>query len=65
MDYFTTMTDYTAARQALITASRDLFGPDSAEEQAVWNPMRGINVGPAWPAAPGWPKPARTRTTPG
>ncbi|MCC6070112.1 M4 family metallopeptidase [Massilia sp. GCM10020059] len=49
--YFTTMTDYTAARQALITASRDLFGADSAEEQAVWNAMRGINVGPAWTAA--------------
>ena len=49
--YFTTATDYLAARQALITASRDLFGPDSAEERAVWNAMRGINVGPAWSAA--------------
>lgn len=50
--YFTTATDYMAARQALITASRDLFGPDSAEERAVWNAMRAINVGPAWtPAA--------------
>lgn len=49
--YFTMATDYTAARQALITASRDLFGPDSREERAVWNAMRGINVGPAWTAA--------------
>lgn len=49
--YFTMATDYVAARQALITASRDLFGPDSAEERAVWNAMRGINVGPAWTAA--------------
>lgn len=49
--YFTAMTDYVAARQALITASRDLFGADSAEEQAVWNAMRAINVGPAWTAA--------------
>lgn len=49
--YFTTATDYAAARQALITASRDLFGPDSTEERAVWNAMRGINVGPAWTAA--------------
>ncbi|NML62016.1 M4 family metallopeptidase [Massilia sp. RP-1-19] len=49
--YFTTATDYAAARQALITASRDRFGPDSAEERAVWSAMRGINVGPAWTAA--------------
>lgn len=49
--YFTTMTDYAGARQALITASRDLFGPGSPAEQAVWNAMRGINVGPAWSAA--------------
>ena len=48
--YFTTMTDYAAARQALITASQDLFGPGSRQEQAVWNAMRGINVGPAWSA---------------
>ena len=48
--YFTTMTDYAAARQALITASQDLFGPGSQQEQAVWNALRGINVGPAWSA---------------
>lgn len=46
--YFTTMTDYVGARQALITASRDLFGPASRQERAVWNAMRAINVGPAW-----------------
>jgi hypothetical protein len=49
--YFTNMTDYVGARQALITASRDMFGPGSPAEQAVWNAMRGINVGPAWTAA--------------
>lgn len=52
--YFTSTTDYKAARQALITAVRELYGPSSNEEKAVWNALHGINVGPAWvPAACG------------
>lgn len=49
--YLTNTSNYVAARQAAIAAARDLYGNGSAEEKAVWNAFRAINVGPAWSAA--------------
>ncbi|WP_050411745.1 M4 family metallopeptidase [Massilia sp. NR 4-1] len=48
--YLTTTSDYVAARQASIAAAKELYGAGSAEEIAVWNAFRAINVGPAWNA---------------
>lgn len=49
--YMTYTTNYDSARQAAITAAKDLYGAGSAEEKAVWNAFHGINVGNAWSAA--------------
>lgn len=46
--YMTPSTDYAAARIAVITAARDLYNTNSAEEIAVWNAFAGINVGGVW-----------------
>jgi len=46
--YLTSSSNYAAARTAAISAAKDLYGAGSAEEQAVWNAFRGINVGEAW-----------------
>lgn len=48
--YMTPGSDYVAARQAAIAAAKDLYGAGSAEEKAVWNAFRAINVGAAWSA---------------
>ena len=46
--YLVASSDYAAARKGAIRAARDLYGPDSREEQAVWRAFHGINVGPDW-----------------
>ena len=46
--YLTSSSNYAAARTAAINAAKDLYGAGSAQEQAVWNAFRGINVGAAW-----------------
>ena len=46
--YMTVGVSFVTARQALITAAKDLYGPNSAEEIAVWNAFKGVNVGAAW-----------------
>ncbi len=46
--YYTSGTNYAAARTAHINAAKDLYGAGSAEEAAVWNSFHGINVGAAW-----------------
>jgi len=46
--YLTSSSNYAAARAGAINAAKDLFGAGSAQEQAVWNAFRGINVGAAW-----------------
>ena len=47
--YMTSGADYAEARTDSIHAAKDLYGPGSAEERAVWNAFHGINVGPPWP----------------
>jgi Zn-dependent metalloprotease len=46
--YLTSSSDYAAARNACISAAKDLYGAGSAAEQAVWNAYAAINVGSAW-----------------
>ncbi|GAB2878186.1 hypothetical protein GCM10027277_54550 [Pseudoduganella ginsengisoli] len=46
--YFNASTDYVGARQAMITAARDLYGSGSIQEQSVWNAFGVIRVGPMW-----------------
>jgi len=50
--YMTSSTNYAAARNAYISAAKDLYTAGSAEEQAVWNAFHGINVGLAWGGTP-------------
>jgi Zn-dependent metalloprotease len=47
--YMTSGADYAEARRDAISAVKDLYGPGSCEEQAVWNAFHGINVGAPWP----------------
>jgi Zn-dependent metalloprotease len=49
--YLTNTTNYVSAREGSIAAARDLYGNGSAEEKAVWNAFRAVNVGAAWSAA--------------
>ena len=49
--YMTSTADYAEARQDSISAARDLYGADGAEEAAVWNAFHGIHVGPPWTGA--------------
>ncbi len=51
--YLTSSSDYAAARNACISAAKDLYGAGGAEEAAVWNAYHGINVGAAWPGSAG------------
>ena len=46
--YFTSSTNYAAARAGAISAAKDLYGAGGVEEQAVWNAFAAINVGSAW-----------------
>ncbi len=55
--YWTSSTNYAAARTGMISAAKDLYGAGSAEEQAVWNAFHGINVGLAWGGTPPPPPP--------
>ncbi len=54
--YLTASSNYAAARNAAISAAKDLYGAGGAEEQAVWNSYAAINVGAKWttttPSAP-------------
>jgi Zn-dependent metalloprotease len=47
--YLTSASGYSDARNACISAAKDLYGPGGPEERAVWNAFHGINVGNAWP----------------
>jgi Zn-dependent metalloprotease len=64
--YFTANTDYVGARQAMITAARDISGNYSQQEQAVWNAFAAVNVGQAWtnPATCGLFEPGRQMISP-
>ncbi len=46
--YLTSSSNYAAARNACISAAKDLYGAGSAAEQAVWNAYAAINVGAKW-----------------
>ncbi len=46
--YYTSNETYANARNAEISAAKDLYGAGSPEEQAVWNAFAAINVGSAW-----------------
>jgi Zn-dependent metalloprotease len=56
-EYFTANTDYTAAREAVLQAAKDLFPNSSTETDAVMRAFAAINIGDA-PGAP-----PRTRIT--
>jgi len=44
----TSSSNYLAARNGAIAATKELYGAGGAEEKAVWNAFAGINVGSAW-----------------
>ncbi len=44
----TSTSNYLAARNGAIAAAKELYGPGSAAEIAVWNAFSAINVGTAW-----------------
>ncbi len=46
--YLTSSSNYAAARNACISAAKDLYGAGSTAEQAVWNAYAAINVGSVW-----------------
>jgi hypothetical protein len=62
--YLTSMSGYAEAREGAIRAAKDLYGPGSDAEQAVWNAFHGINVGDPW-GGPGGHTLAAAITRPG
>ncbi len=56
--YYTSNETYAQARNAEISAAKDLYGAGSPEEQVVWNAFAAINVGSAWSSTP--PPPSST-----
>ena len=66
--YYTSSETYAQARNAEISAAKDLYGAGSPEEQVVWNAFAAINVGSAWSSTPpppsSTPSPRRSPMTP-
>ncbi|BDU72131.1 M4 family metallopeptidase [Mesoterricola silvestris] len=47
--YLTSGSGYKEAREACVSAAKDLYGAGGPEERAVWDAFHGISLGPAWP----------------